>query len=122
MEFCQNCENMLYIRIGGTEDNPIGPLIYYCRKCGHEQEMQKEQRCVSKIQLKHAEQKYDNIINEYTKLDLTLPHINTIQCPNDKCTSHKTGNDVVYIRYDDINLKYVYLCTVCDTIWNTNNK
>lgn len=119
MEFCQNCENMLYVRIGGEEDNPTGPLIYYCRKCGNEQEMKKEQLCVSKIQLKRSEQKYDNIINEYTKLDLTLPHIYTIPCPNAECKSHKTGNDVIYIRYDDINLKYIYLCTKCDNIWNT---
>jgi DNA-directed RNA polymerase subunit M/transcription elongation factor TFIIS len=123
MEFCKNCENMLYIRIGGSEENPTGPLVYYCRKCGNEQEMQQDHLCVSKIQLKRAEQKYDNIINEYTKLDLTLPHIYNIPCPNAECTSHKTKkNDVVYIRYDDINLKYVYLCTVCDTIWNNNNK
>ena len=61
---------MLYIRIGGSDENPTGPLVYYCRKCGNEQQMQKEQLCVSKIQLKRAEQKYDNIINEYTKLDI----------------------------------------------------
>ncbi len=121
MEFCQNCENMLYIKIQGTDDNPTGPLVYYCRKCGNEQDMKKDQLCVSKLQLKRTEQKYDNIINEYTKLDLTLPHIHTIPCPNPECTSHKTSNDVVYIRYDEVNLKYVYLCTKCDSVWNTNN-
>lgn len=121
MEFCENCENMLYIRIGGTEENPTGPLVYYCRKCGNEQPMKKEQLCVSKLNLKRSEQKYETIVNEYTKLDLTLPHIHNIKCPNDECNSRKTGNDVIYIRYDDIELKYVYLCTKCDTIWNTNH-
>ena len=38
-----------------------------------------------------------------------------------------TGSDdavpreVIYLRYDDINLKYIYLCAVCNTIWNTDH-
>jgi len=28
--------------------------------------------------------------------------------------------EVIYLRYDEIRLKYVYLCAVCDTIWNTD--
>jgi hypothetical protein len=27
--------------------------------------------------------------------------------------------EVIYIRYDEVNMKYVYMCTVCDTVWNT---
>jgi len=29
--------------------------------------------------------------------------------------------EVIYLRYDDINLKYIYLCAVCNTIWNTEH-
>jgi DNA-directed RNA polymerase subunit M/transcription elongation factor TFIIS len=28
--------------------------------------------------------------------------------------------EVIYLRYDDIRLKYIYLCAVCNTIWNTD--
>ena len=28
--------------------------------------------------------------------------------------------EIIYIRYDDVNMKYIYLCTHCDTKWNTN--
>ena len=28
--------------------------------------------------------------------------------------------EVIYIRYDEVNMKYVYLCAVCDTVWNTS--
>jgi DNA-directed RNA polymerase subunit M/transcription elongation factor TFIIS len=29
--------------------------------------------------------------------------------------------EVIYMRYDDINMKYIYLCAVCSTIWNTEH-
>jgi DNA-directed RNA polymerase subunit M/transcription elongation factor TFIIS len=29
--------------------------------------------------------------------------------------------EVIYLRYDDIQLKYIYLCAVCNTIWNTEH-
>jgi len=39
-------------------------------------------------------------------------------------TKEKKENDreVIYIRYDDINMKYVYLCVHCDTTWKTDNR
>ena len=32
------------------------------------------------------------------------------------------GREVIYIRYDDVNMKYVYLCVRCDTTWKTDNR
>ncbi len=32
------------------------------------------------------------------------------------------NREVIYIRYDDINMKYVYLCVHCDTTWKTDNR
>ena len=60
-----------------------------------------------------------HIINKYTKLDPTLPRINTILCPNPNCTTNTddTPREIIYIRYDDTNMKYVYLCSTCDTVW-----
>lgn len=124
MHFCDKCDNMYYIRISSEDENV---LIYYCRNCGHEDtELTKNNICVSKTQLKKSEQKYNHIINEYTKLDPTLPRINTIKCPNSDCASNKDkdgGNrEVIYIRYNDLNKLYVYLCAKCDTVWNTEQK
>ena len=62
-----------------------------------------------------------NLINEYTKYDPTLPRTTTIRCPNQKCDSNKNDDDsnreILYIRNNDINMDYVYLCAVCDTTW-----
>ena len=35
--------------------------------------------------------------------------------------SETIPREVIYLRYDDIQLKYIYLCAVCNTIWNTEH-
>ena len=38
------------------------------------------------------------------------------------CPTNKDGKprEIIYIRYDDSNMKYIYLCSDCDTVWQTN--
>ena len=196
MKFCSECHNMYYLKISDVEGEISNTLIYYCRNCGNEDEsIGEETICVSDIELKRSEQKYTNMVNEYTKYDPTLPRINTIKCPNQDCASNtmsggagsgtgtgsskkaataktlktyvdsanksaaealasakaaeeiekeiekqeqldlaenevmsndtssnsKTNREVIYIRYDDINMKYVYVCVHCNTTWKTDN-
>ena len=122
MHFCSKCSNMYYIRINSDDPNS---LVYYCRQCGNEDKsIGVDNVCVSKIQIKKSEQSFNHIINKYTKLDPTLPRINNVLCPNPDCATN-TKNDareIIYIRYDDTNMKYIYLCSTCDTVWNTNDK
>jgi DNA-directed RNA polymerase subunit M/transcription elongation factor TFIIS len=131
MHFCEQCGNMYYIKVQSeTEDN----LIYYCRKCGHEDNKILENTkslCVSKTHISNTGSLYSQVINKYTKLDPTLPRIKNMKCPNANCSTNSSGsskgeqkgehteNEIIYIRYDDTNLKYVYLCTACDHIWKT---
>ena len=30
-----------------------------------------------------------------------------------------TEREIIYLRYDDVNMNFVYLCPVCDSVWNT---
>jgi len=113
---------MYYIRINESDPNK---LDYYCRNCGNEDKMlATENVCVSKIQIKKTTQSLNHIINKYTKLDPTLPRINTILCPNADCLTNTKGKEreIIYVRYDDINMKYIYLCSTCDTVWQTNSE
>ena len=122
MHFCVNCENMYYIRV--NEDNP-NKLVYYCRNCGNENtNLSIENVTVSKIQIKKSEQSFNHIINKYTKLDPTLPRINTILCPNTECETNTKNREreIIYIRYDDTNMKYIYLCSCCDTVWKVSEE
>ena len=123
MHFCNNCSNMYYISLKQEDSND---LIYYCRNCGNnDDKLINNNLCISKTEYSKKDLKFNNIINKYTKLDPTLPRINTIKCPNTDCKSNKNLNEnpreVIYLRYDDINMKYIYLCCNCDYSWTTNN-
>lgn len=112
---------MYYIRLSEEDPNSI---VYYCRNCGHENKnISLDSVTISKTNFKHNKQKYNAIINKYTKMDPTLPRINTIKCPNQSCNSNEAGKEkereVIYLRYDDINMDFVYMCSTCDTVWNT---
>lgn len=120
MHFCSVCNNMYYLRINESDPNK---LDYYCRNCGHEDKLlAHDNMCISKTFIKKNDQSFNHIINEYTKLDPTLPRVNTILCPNPECetNTNKVKREIIYIRYDDTNMKYVYLCSECSTIWQTN--
>ena len=130
MHFCEACGNMYYIRIDEQDKNSI---VYYCRKCGHENNKLGESMkniCVSKTHVNTGTQSYKNVVNQYTKLDATLPRINNIKCPNDECKSNLEKTDpeykkkeIIFLRYDDSNMKYIYLCGNCDNVWkNSENK
>ena len=124
MHFCNLCDNMYYISI--EPDNP-NKLVYYCRNCGNKDSvLSVDNVTITSSQLKKSEQEFSHIINKYTKLDPTLPRINKILCPNPECSTNlnkdATPREIIYIRYDDINLKYIYLCSTCDTVWKTEEK
>lgn len=126
MHFCEKCDNMYYLKLSEDDSNK---LIYYCRNCGNEDDiLTKENVCVLDTAVRQTEQRYSQSINEFTKFDPTLPRINTIRCPNDECPSNhdEEGNEpdreVIYIRYDDVNMKYIYMCAKCNTIWKTDEQ
>lgn len=129
MEFCV-CGNMYYIGLSEKDSNS---LVHYCRACGHrDHTISTEGVCVINTNYKKGEQQFNHIINKYTKEDPTLPRIYNIPCPNAACTSNidtessataveKKPVEIIYIRYDDTNLKYLYMCTLCDTVWKTDD-
>ncbi len=123
MKFCNHCNNMLYISISETDGNA---LTYYCRNCGAKDEtLTNKNICVLETHLKKGEQKFNHIINQYTKKDPTLPRISNVKCPNTECTTNtKQGvtPEIIYMRYDDEALKYLYICVTCDTVWKTDDK
>tara|TARA_Y100000591_G_C21389525_1_gene477511 strand:- start:53 stop:418 length:366 start_codon:yes stop_codon:yes gene_type:complete len=119
MEFCERCDNLYYIHL----DNDTGELNYKCKKCNLIEPYSNVgglgKKYLIKTNIQKQSSSYNHIINQYTHLDCTLPRINHIKCPS--CNSEKEGSEgeVIFIRYDDINLKYIYLCcnSDCKNIW-----
>ena len=142
MNFCDKCENLYYIKLSDDDDNN---LTYYCRKCGNVDDgdvTSLNSICVSKSQKKDSDGSYKHIINKYTKFDPTLPRIYNIKCINEDCITNnkdeikesknldeeskkdldsikETGSEIIYLRYDDKNIKFVYICTHCDNVWKS---
>lgn len=136
MNFCPQCRNMYYTKLDEDE------LKYYCRNCGHtDDKMDASRICeVFHTQLKRSET-YSHVVNEFTKFDPTLPRVLNMQCP--ACTTTTNGSpitsassmtsaslegegssqalkrEIICVRYDDKFMKYVYICTQCNTSWKT---
>lgn len=122
MKFCIQCNNMYYLKISSEDSNQ---LSHYCRNCGYiDNTIQTEGTTILQSHYKEEELNIQHIVNPYTKFDPTLPRIYNIPCPNSACKTNehdsKTPVEIIYLRYDDANLKYIYLCSTCDTTWKSN--
>ena len=118
--FCTSCDNMMYLNMkqaagkGATET-----LEYYCRCCKKVEPIENQNMVVPilKTSVQNRDTQFHLIVNEYTKHDPTLPRIDNIPCPNPECPVQK-HKEIIYLRYDDAHLKYLYVCTECDFVWS----
>ena len=120
MLFCKSCQNMYYIKL--IDNGEV--LQYYCRTCGdiYDGELTNEHKVVSRTTFQSSTPEFSTWVNEYTKFDPTLMRVNNIPCINSECIYNATGSDVsareiIVIRYDTINVRYLYLCPECDSVW-----
>lgn len=125
MRFCSNCENMYYIQF-----NEEKKLSYYCRNCGHTT-TDNVNIVVSKTTYNKDKHNYSSMINKkYIKMDPTIPRTNLVKCINTKCKSSEEGDDqnglnkeknILYFRYNQNDLGYLFMCPECDYIWKNNS-
>ena len=114
MKFCKNCDNMLYINVN-TEKN----LVYFCKNCCLKDVLNTQNSQIiiddNKIDDKA---KYSHYMNKNLKYDNTLPRVNNIMCVNEECKrKDNEENEVIYVKYDPINMKYLYYCCYCEHFW-----
>lgn len=117
MEFCPNCENMMYTRLSSEEGEA---LTLYCQRCGTTQSSGSTTGPVSSTLIKQRLQKPAFVAGTATAKDPTLPIAKGIQCP--ACAeAGRAAAPVVYVRYDASIVKYLYICTACPHRWNVEN-
>ncbi len=117
MKFCEFCENMLYVTVA-----PDKNLVYYCKNCENKVIETKEKGSICVIDDNKIDDvtKYSQYINKYIKHDPTLPRVNNIKCVNEKCKTHTDPSiekEVIYLKYDFVNMKYLYHCCHCETFF-----
>lgn len=117
MKFCDQCHNMMYVNIDVNKK-----LVYYCKSCGNKNIYNEGNSvCIIDDNKINDDTKYSQYINKYLKYDPCLPRVNNIECPNVDCVKEKEqDNEVIYIKYDPINMKYLYHCCHCDHFWINN--
>lgn len=116
MKWCPKCDNYLYHNVR------TGDLVRNCLNCGYSEKDTQGGLIVETRVGERASEGYKILLNEFTTKDPVLPHAKNIKCPNGGCPSN-TGTkepDVVYLKYDTVNLKYIYICMACDQRWRSH--
>jgi len=120
MEFCEVCNNMLYIK-----SNENKKLIKACKHCN----FQKEETNTKAIKISETiytedDLLYNQHINKYLRFDPTLRRIKDefIKCPKEECNAEDAKQEILYIKYHPANMNYFYVCDNCGFTWRQNKK
>ena len=111
---CKNCDNFMF-----TYTDEYNILYNACKLCGNKESVNK--KCIYKTTYNINK---GEILNANKNLlnDITLPKIidnPNIKCTNIECETNKTNKsiDISYIKYDESNMNYIYLCNICGQKW-----
>ncbi len=139
MNFCPKCENYLYLeQMSETVAKADGKsekkfyLNRRCHTCGYSEVDTKGGLVNETIVQERASEGYKILLNEFTRQDPTLPHVNTLPCPNVSgnaekgipiCPTHSSNKprDVIIIKYDAQNMNFLYICNVCGEQWRSRS-
>jgi len=115
MEFCSVCQNLLTIQ-SRKDDAGNEFIVNFCRCCNFEKSIPNSTNTsvFKKTFGKNKKLFKDLYISKYTKDDPTLPKIN-IECT--KCKN----KDVVFVRTDEDNMNYLYVCRNVNCNYNWAN-
>lgn len=118
MKFCSICSNMLYTNLT-RKDAEAPKLIYLCKHCGTVETFEdSEGGRIFSTDYADDQASFNQYMTPLIKHDPTLPRVSSIACPNEQCKRKEDeSNDVIYIKYDNVNLKYLYHCVHCEHFW-----
>lgn len=116
MEFCDMCDNLLYLKADDDENT----LVKYCKHCQFTRKVDSGQS-LKATQTIYSEDEllYDQFQNKYLRYDPTLPRIRdpTLECPSPSCTGPKDSPQIIYIKYQTTNMRYMYCCDHCGHVF-----
>ena len=112
--FCKNCDNFMFTFV----DVDKNKLYNGCKVCGNKDDIDTDSnnyiyKTTTKIDI-------SNIINSNIVNDITLPKIknnSNITCITDDCDS----KEITYIKYNEKNMDYLYICTKCGQKWTNKH-
>jgi len=120
VRFCPVCNYYLYLQVSSGENQGLSRL---CRQCGFSEEDEKGGLVMEMMVQEKSDESHNILLNEFTRKDPRLPHIRgTIKCPEPGCDSNhgKKESDIIYIKYDAVNMLYLYICDICGFMWKSS--
>lgn len=115
MRFCSACGNMLFVN---ERDN--GDFFFKCVKCNaiDETDVDSKSLVVSRTEYLRAQSGLQTLATPFVHDDPTIPHISSVACPSAECTKPPDSrNDVLYIKRDVNDMRFVYSCAHCRHSW-----
>lgn len=98
-------------------------LVKFCKHCEFEK-IEPTDKAIKISETIYSEDDllYNQHVNKYLRYDPTLRRINDniIKCPSKDCKTHKEKDieqQLLYIKYDPANMKYLYVCDHCGYTW-----
>jgi len=123
MEFCNICDNMLYLR-EKKEDNEV-LVEKYCKHCDFTQTLDAASGAMKISETVYSEDDllYMQYTNKYLRFDPTLPRVRdqTLACPNEDCTGPRDTPQILYVKYHPIHMKFFYCCDYCGHTWRSDD-
>jgi DNA-directed RNA polymerase subunit M/transcription elongation factor TFIIS len=121
MKFCTGCDNMLETELRNATTKP--ELWYVCRHCGLADAVADgDGKSTMIMSTDYSDDKtlYMQYVTPYIRHDPTLPRVSDIKCASAKCKRPPSEEEeVIYIKYDPVQLKYLYHCLHCGTFWKS---
>lgn len=120
IHFCGECQNLTYLYLDSDKN-----LIHYCKACEKREPFSGKNNCIYSIDFKEYDKSEFINHNPYITHDVTLPKIegnSNFKCTNSECICNTgdTPSSVTYIKYDDDNMKYIYICNHCGQKWKND--
>lgn len=122
MRFCSRCDNMLYISLQPDESRDGAPLslTYSCKHCGFKTAEDASSAPVLSTNYADDQTSYKQYATPFIRFDPTLPRVSDIKCPSAQCSKPADApNEVIYVKYDPQNLRFLYYCVHCATFWKS---
>jgi DNA-directed RNA polymerase subunit M/transcription elongation factor TFIIS len=119
MRFCPLCDCFLWMELD-EEDK----LQFHCRNCANViQHSETHSLCVMDTNYIEEKTNFQQYMTKFLKHDPTLPRVKNIECVNgSSCTKPADkGNEVIFVKYDATQMKYLYHCVYCDAFWKSDN-
>lgn len=117
LNFCKKCDNLMYLYKEDTTD----VLFHCCKACMNTEKIEDTIKKVYTNTNSNIDKGETINNNPYITHDITIPSIignSNIKCQNKDCDAE--SSNIKYIKYDEINMKYIYICNHCGYKWKNN--